>query len=142
MNLNTQEVQEILPHRYPMLLVDRVEDLIPGETATGIKNVSMNEEVFQGHFPGNPTFPGVLMVEALAQTGAIAILSLPEYKGKTVYLASIPKARFRKKVEPGDQLKLTVELERFRGRMGVGKGTAYVNGKRVTTAELTFAIGD
>ncbi|KRN76332.1 3-hydroxyacyl-ACP dehydratase FabZ [Weissella minor] len=142
MDLNTQEVQEILPHRYPMLLVDRVEDLIPGETATGIKNVSMNEEVFQGHFPGNPTFPGVLMVEALAQTGAIAILSLPEYKGKTVYLASIPKARFRKKVEPGDQLKLTVELERFRGRMGVGKGTAYVNGKRVTTAELTFAIGD
>lgn len=142
MDLNTQEVQEILPHRYPMLLVDCVEDLIPGETATGIKNVSMNEEVFQGHFPGNPTFPGVLMVEALAQTGAIAILSLPEYKGKTVYLASIPKARFRKKVEPGDQLKLTVELERFRGRMGVGKGTAYVNGKRVTTAELTFAIGD
>ncbi|MBS0949998.1 3-hydroxyacyl-ACP dehydratase FabZ [Weissella minor] len=142
MDLNTQEVQEILPHRYPMLLVDRVEDLIPGETATGIKNVSMNEEVFQGHFPGNPTFPGVLMVEALAQTGTIAILSLPEYKGKTVYLASIPKARFRKKVEPGDQLKLTVELERFRGRMGVGKGTAYVNGKRVTTAELTFAIGD
>lgn len=142
MDLNTQEVQEILPHRYPMLLVDRVEDLIPGETATGIKNVSMNEEVFQGHFPRNPTFPGVLMAEALAQTGAIAILSLPEYKGKTVYLASIPKARFRKKVEPGDQLKLTVELERFRGRMGVGKGTAYVNGKRVTTAELTFAIGD
>lgn len=142
MDLNTQEVQEILPHRYPMLLVDRVEDLIPGETATGIKNVSMNEEVFQGHFPRNPTFPGVLMAEALAQTGAIAILSLPEYKGKTVYLASIPKARFRKKVGPGDQLKLTVELERFRGRMGVGKGTAYVNGKRVTTAELTFAIGD
>lgn len=142
MELNTQEIQEILPHRYPMLLVDRVEEITPGQSATGIKNVTMNEEVFQGHFPGNPTFPGVMMIEVLAQTGAIAILTLPEFKGKTVYLASIPKARFRKKVEPGDQIKLTVELEKFRGNVGMGKGTAYVNGKRVTTAELTFAIGD
>ncbi|MBM7617724.1 3-hydroxyacyl-[acyl-carrier-protein] dehydratase [Weissella uvarum] len=142
MELDTAQIQEILPHRYPMLLVDRVIDLEPGKSITGIKNVSRNEEVFQGHFPGNPIFPGVMQIEALAQTGAIAILSMPEFEGKTAYLASVPKARFHKPVQPGDQMELKVELERFRGPMGVGKGTAYVNGKRMTTAELTFAIGD
>lgn len=140
--LNTEEIQTILPHRYPMLLVDTVEELVPGEKAVAIKNVTMNEAVFQGHFPGNPTFPGVLMVEALAQTGAIALLSMPDFKGKTAYLGSIPKARFRKRVAPGDQLRLEVTLERMRGSIGEGKGTAYVNGKRVTTASLTFVIGD
>lgn len=140
--LTVQEIQEILPHRYPMLLLDTVEELVPGEKAVALKNVTINEEIFQGHFPGNPTFPGALTVEALAQTGAVALLSMPEFKGKTAYFGGIKKARFRKMVRPGDQVRLEVTLDRLRGPIGTGKGTAYVNGKKATTAELTFIIGD
>ncbi|MBU7454927.1 3-hydroxyacyl-ACP dehydratase FabZ [Leuconostoc fallax] len=140
--LNTQQIQEILPHRYPMLMLDTVEELEPGERAVAIKNISINEEIFQGHFPGNPTFPGALTVEALAQTGAVALLSLPEFKGKTAYFGGIKKARYRKMVRPGDQLRLEVKLDRLRGNVGSGKGIAYIDGKKATTAELTFIVGD
>ncbi|MGL5689046.1 MAG: 3-hydroxyacyl-ACP dehydratase FabZ, partial [Weissella cibaria] len=108
--LNTQQIQEILPHRYPMLMLDTVEELVPGEKTVAIKNVTINEEVFQGHFPGNPTFPGALTIEALAQAGAVALLSMPEFKGKTAYFGGIKKARFRKMVQPGDQMRLEVTL--------------------------------
>lgn len=140
--LNSQEIQEILPHRYPMLMLDTVEELEPGVRAVALKNVSVNEEIFQGHFPGNPTFPGALSVEALAQTGAIALLSMPEFKGKTAYFGGIKKARYRKMVRPGDQIRLEVTLDRMRGPIGTGKGVATVNGKKVVTAELTFIVGD
>jgi len=116
--LNTQQIQEILPHRYPMLMLDTVEELVPGEKAVAIKNISVNEEIFQGHFPGNPTFPGALTVEALAQTGAVALLSMPEFKGKTAYFGGIKKARYRQMVRPGDQLRLEVTLDRLGGRIG------------------------
>ena len=140
--LNTQQIQEILPHRYPMLMLDTVEELVPGEKTVAIKNVTINEEVFQGHFPGNPTFPGALTIEALAQAGAVALLSMPEFKGKTAYFGGIKKARFRKMVKPGDQMRLEVTLDRLRGPIGEGQGIAYVNGKKATTADLTFIIGD
>ena len=140
--LNTQEIQEILPHRYPMLMLDTVEELVPGEKTVAIKNITINEEVFQGHFPGNPTVPGALTIEALAQAGAVALLSMPEFKGKTAYFGGIKKARFRKMVKPGDQMRLEVTLDRLRGPIGEGKGIAYVNGKKATTADLTFIIGD
>ena len=120
--LNTQEIQEILPHRYPMLMLDTVEELVPGEKTVAIKNITINEEVFQGHFPGNPTFPGALTIEALAQAGAVALLSMPEFKGKTAYFGGIKKARFRKMVKPGDQMRLEVTLDRLRGPIGEGKG--------------------
>lgn len=140
--LNTQQIQEILPHRYPMLMLDTVEELVPGEKAVAIKNISVNEEIFQGHFPGNPTFPGALTVEALAQTGAVALLSMPEFKGKTAYFGGIKKARYRQMVRPGDQLRLEVTLDRLRGPIGTGKGIAWIGDKKVTTAELTFIIGE
>jgi 3-hydroxyacyl-[acyl-carrier-protein] dehydratase len=140
--LNIQEIQAILPHRYPMLMLDSVEGLEPGVRAVALKNVSVNEEIFQGHFPGDPTFPGALSVEALAQTGAIALLSMPEFKGKTAYFGGIKKARYRQMVRPGDQIKLEVTLDRMRGPIGTGKGVASVNGKKVVTAELTFIVGD
>ena len=140
--LNSQEIQEILPHRYPMLMLDTVEEIEPGVRAVALKNVSVNEEIFQGHFPGNPTFPGALSVEALAQTGAIALLSMPEFKGKTAYFGGIKKTRYRKMVRPGDQIRLEVTLDRMRGPIGTGKGVATVNGKKVVTAELTFIVGD
>ncbi|MCK8617397.1 3-hydroxyacyl-ACP dehydratase FabZ [Fructobacillus sp. M158] len=140
--MNAQEIQEILPHRYPMLMLDTVEELVPGEKCVAIKNISINEEIFQGHFPGNPTFPGALTVEALAQCGAVALLSMPEFKGKTAYFGGIKKARYRQMVRPGDQVKLEVTLDRLRGPVGSGKGIAWVNGKKATTAELTFIIGE
>lgn len=132
----------ILPHRYPMLLLDTVEELEPGVKCVAKKNISINEEVFLGHFPNNPTFPGALTVEALAQTGAVALLSMPEFKGKTAYFGGIKKARYRQMVRPGDQLRLEVTLDRMRGPIGQGKGVAYVGDKKVTTADLTFIIGD
>mgnify|MGYP001153425960 FL=1 len=140
--LNTQQIMEIIPHRYPMLMVDTVEELVPGERVVAYKNISINEEIFQGHFPGNPTFPGALTVEALAQAGAVALLSMPEYKGKTAYFGGIKKARYRQMVRPGDRLKLEVNIERLRGPIGTGKGIVWINDKKATTAELTFIIGD
>lgn len=139
--LDITEINRIIPHRYPMLLIDRVEELIPGEKAVARRNVTINEELFNGHFPGNPVMPGVLIVEALAQTGAVALLSLPEFKGKTAYFGGIKSAKFRKVVRPGDSLRLEVTLEKIRNNVGLGKAIATVDGKKACTAELTFMIG-
>ena len=132
---------EILPHRNPFLLIDTIEELVPGEKAVAKKNVTMNEPYFMGHFPGNPVMPGVLIVEALAQTGAVAILCQDEWKGKTAYFAGINNAKFKQKVVPGDTLELTTEIIKVKGPIGVGKAVAKVNGKTACMAELTFAIG-
>lgn len=139
--LTTKEIMEILPHRHPFLLIDTVETLEPGTRATARKCVSYNEPYFAGHFPGEPVMPGVLIIEALAQTGAVAVLSLEENKGKTAYFAGINAAKFKQKVVPGDLLELETEIIRRKGPIGVGKATARVEGKIVCTAELTFAIG-
>jgi 3-hydroxyacyl-[acyl-carrier-protein] dehydratase len=139
--LSTKEIMEILPHRSPMLLIDTIEELEVGVRAVAKKNVTFNEPYFAGHFPGNPVMPGVLIIEALAQTGAVAILSQPEWQGKTAYFAGINQAKFKQKVLPGDTLTLETEIVKIKGPIGVGKATAYVDGKVVCTAELTFAIG-
>ena len=139
--LDITEIKKIIPHRYPMLLIDRVEELIPGEKAVAKRNVTINEVLFIGHFPVNPVMPGVLIVEALAQTGAVALLSLPEFKGKTAYFGGIKSAKFRKVVRPGDSLRLEVTLEKIRNNVGLGKAVATVDGKKACTAELTFMIG-
>lgn len=139
--LNTQQIMEILPHRSPFLLIDTVEELMPGEKCVAKKNVTMNEPHFMGHFPGNPVMPGVLIIEALAQTGAVAILCQDEWKGKTAYFAGINNAKFKQKVVPGDTLELTTEIIKVKGPIGVGKAVAKVNGKVACMAELTFAIG-
>lgn len=138
--LEAEEIMAILPHRYPMLLVDRVLELEPGERVVAMKNVTVNEAVFQGHFPGNPTFPGVLQIEALAQSGAVALLSMPDFKGKTAYLGGIKKAKFRKMVRPGDTLRLEVTLTKLAGHAGIGQGKAYVGDDLACAAELIFAI--
>ena len=140
-HLDINQIKDIIPHRHPFLLIDYIEDYVPGEYAVGYKCVSYREEFFAGHFPGNPVMPGVLIVEALAQTGAVAILSQPEWKGKTAYFAGINKAKFKKKVVPGDTLVLETEIIKVKGPIGVGQATAKVNGKLACSAELTFAIG-
>lgn len=139
-SLNITEIMNVIPHRYPFLLIDVIEELEPGVRAVGKKCVSANEPYFQGHFPGNPVMPGVLIIEALAQVGAVAMLSLPEMKGKTAYFAGIDKARFRQKVLPGDVLRLETSIIRSKGPVGVGRAVATVDGKKVCEAELTFAI--
>ncbi|MDE7156417.1 MAG: 3-hydroxyacyl-ACP dehydratase FabZ [Lachnospiraceae bacterium] len=139
--LGIREIMEIIPHRQPFLLLDRVEELEPGVRAVAYKNVTYNEPFFAGHFPQEPVMPGVLMVEALAQAGAVAILSLEENKGKTAYFGGINNARFRKKVVPGDVLKLECEIIKRKGPIGVGSAKASVNGEVVVNAELTFMIG-
>ena len=131
---------EIIPHRQPFMLIDTVEELIPGVRAVARKCVSYNEPFFQGHFPAEPVMPGVLIVEALAQTGAVAILSLEENKGKTAYFAAIQSAKFKKKVVPGDVLVLETEIIKTKGSIGIGKATATVDGKVAVQAELTFAV--
>jgi len=139
--LTIQELKEIIPNRYPMLLVDRVEELEEGKRVVAKKNVTINEPFFQGHFPHEPVMPGVLIVEAMAQAGAVALLSLPDFKGKTAYFGGLDKAKFRKKVTPGDTLILEVEIIKVKSAAGIGKGIAYVDGKKVAEAELTFMIG-
>ena len=139
--LDVTAIQKIIPHRYPMLLIDHVDQLVPGEMAIAKRNVTVHEEVFNGHFPHNPVLPGALIVESLAQTGAVALLSHPDFKGKTAYFGGIKSAEFRKVVRPGDSMRLEVHLEKIRRNIGLGKGIATVDGKKVCTAELTFVIG-
>ena len=138
--LTIKQIMEILPHRQPFLLIDTVEEIEPGVRAVATKCVSYNEPYFQGHFPNEPVMPGVLIIEALAQTGAVAILGLDENRGKTAYFAGINAAKFKKKVVPGDVLILETEIIKQKGPIGVGKATAKVNGEIVCMAELTFAI--
>ena len=135
------QIKEIIPHRYPFLLVDRIIEVDEGKRAVGIKNVSANEPFFAGHFPEYPVMPGVLIVEALAQVGAVSVLMKEENKGKTPFFAGIDHCRFKKQVTPGDQLRLEVEMTRVRGSIGKGKGVATVNGEIVCEAELIFALG-
>ena len=139
--MGTKEIMEIIPHRQPFLLIDTIEELEPGKRAVGKKCVTYNEPFFAGHFPGEPVMPGVLIVEALAQTGAVAILSQPDFKGKTAYFGAINNARFKQKVVPGDVLMLELEIVRQKGPIGIGTAKATVNGKFAVQAELTFAVG-
>ena len=138
--LSAKEIMEIIPHRQPFMLIDTIEELEPGVRAVGKKCVSYNEPFFAGHFPGEPVMPGVLQIEALAQVGAVAILGLPENKGKTAYFAAINNAKFKGKVVPGDVLMLETEIIKVKGPIGVGNAKGTVNGKVVLSAELTFAI--
>ncbi|MDD3347269.1 3-hydroxyacyl-ACP dehydratase FabZ [Oscillibacter sp.] len=140
MELDSNQILKILPHRYPFLLVDRVTDYAPGQWAKGIKCVSMGEGVFCGHFPTQHVLPGVLILEALAQVGAIAILSLPENEGKIALFGGVKNARFKRMVVPGDVLELECQLTKRRGPVGIGTCKATVNGEVACTAELTFAI--
>lgn len=142
MKLSTKEIMEIIPHRQPFLLIDTIEELEPGVHAVAKKCVSYNEPYFAGHFPGEPVMPGVLQIEALAQTGAVAILCQENFKGKTAYFAAINSAKFKNKVVPGDVLTLEVEIIKQKGPIGVGKAVAKKdNGDIAVIAELTFAIG-
>ena len=139
--LNAQQIQEILPHRYPFLLVDRIVELEEGKRAVGIKNVSINEPFFAGHFPQYPVMPGVLIIEALAQVGGVALLHKEEHRGRLAFLTGIDNARFKRQVQPGDQLKLEVEFTRLRGTMGKGHAIATVDGELVCEADILFALG-
>ena len=141
MQFNSNELQEVLPHRYPMQLVDRITDGEPGKWAKGIKCVTVNEPFFCGHFPQEHVMPGALMVEALAQVGAVAILSLEDMKGKTAYFGGINKCKFRRKVVPGDKLRLETKIIRRKGPVGIGSAVASVDGEVAVEAELTFMIG-
>lgn len=140
MELNSNQIQEILPHRYPFLLVDRITECVPGQKATGRKCVTANEMQFLGHFPQKHVMPGVLIIEALAQTGAVAILTEEENHGRIVLFGGIKSARFKRQVIPGDVLELRCEIIQRRGPIGIGKAVATVDGQIAVTAELTFAI--
>jgi 3-hydroxyacyl-[acyl-carrier-protein] dehydratase len=140
--LDIQQIKEIIPHRYPFLLVDRVLEIEEGKRAVGIKNVTGNEEFFNGHFPNYPVMPGVLIVEALAQVGAVAMLKKEENRGRLAFFTGIDNCRFKKQVKPGDQLRLEVEIIRAKGPIGKGKGIATVNGELVCETEIMFALGE
>lgn len=141
MELDIKQIMEIIPHRQPFLLIDRVTEMIPGQSIKGYKNVSYNEPFFAGHFPGEPVMPGVLQMEALAQLGAVAVLSMEENKGKIAYFAGIKDAKFKQKVVPGDRLDLECEIIKIKGPLGIGAVKASVNGKLACKAEISFMIG-
>lgn len=140
--LDINQIKDIIPHRYPFLLVDRVLEVEEGKRAVGIKNVSANEEFFNGHFPGYPVMPGVLIVEALAQVGAVAMLMKEENKGRLAFFAGIDNCRFKRQVVPGDVLRLEVEITRLRGTIGKGKAVATVDGEIACETEIMFALGE
>lgn len=141
-NFSVKEIQKIIPHRYPFLLIDKVTYMEPGKKVIAYKNVTMNENFFQGHFPEEPVMPGVLIIEALAQAGAVAILSQENFRGKIAFFGGINKAKFRKKVLPGDTLRLEVEIVKIKGPAGIGNAVAYVDDKKAAEAEIMFMIGD
>lgn len=138
--LSITEIQNVLPHRYPFLLVDRILEVEPMKRAVGIKNVTANEEFFQGHFPGQPVMPGVLILEAMAQVGGVAMLVADDFKGKLAVFAGIDRVKFRKPVVPGDQLKMTAEVIKLRGSMGKIWAEAYVDGQLAAEGEFLFAL--
>jgi len=138
--LDIDGIKQVIPHRYPFLLVDRIEEYEPGVRAVGFKNVTANEPFFQGHFPDYPVMPGVLIVEALAQVGAVALLSVEENQGKIALFAGIDKVRFKRQVRPGETLRLEIEITKSRGPIGFGSATATVDGELVASGELMFAI--
>ncbi|MGY3718118.1 3-hydroxyacyl-ACP dehydratase FabZ [Sutcliffiella cohnii] len=139
--IDINEIKKIIPHRYPFLLVDKIVEIEELKRAVGIKNVTANEEFFQGHFPDYPVMPGVLIVEALAQVGAVAMLKPEDNRGRLAFFAGIDNCRFKRQVVPGDQLRLEVEMTRVRGSIGKGKGVATVNGELACEVEITFALG-
>ncbi|WP_338453395.1 3-hydroxyacyl-ACP dehydratase FabZ [Niallia oryzisoli] len=140
--LDIDQIKEIIPHRYPFLLVDRILEVEEGKRAIGIKNVTANEEFFNGHFPEFPVMPGVLIIEALAQVGAVAMLMKEENRGRLAFFAGIDGCRFKRQVRPGDQLRLEVEMTRLRGTFGKGKAIATVDGELACEAEIMFALGN
>ncbi|MDP9409874.1 MAG: 3-hydroxyacyl-ACP dehydratase FabZ [Actinomycetota bacterium] len=140
--LGPAEIRELIPHRYPFLLVDRIEELEPGVRAVGLKNVSQNEPFFQGHFPDYPVMPGVLIIEAMAQVGAVGVMAGGEHRERLALFAGIDGVRFRRQVVPGDALRMEVEITRLKGKVGRGRGRATVEGERVCEAELMFAFAD
>ena len=142
MELDAKQIMDIIPHRYPFLLIDKIIELNDGESAVGIKNVTMNEPFFQGHFPGQPIMPGVLICEALAQVGAVVVLSKEEFKDKLAVFTGIDNFKFKKQVVPGDTLKLHVKLTKFRAVMGKAEATAYVDDKVAAKGEISFALVD
>jgi 3-hydroxyacyl-[acyl-carrier-protein] dehydratase len=139
--LNSEQIKTILPHRYPFLMIDRAEIIEEGKKAAGYKMVSVNEPFFQGHFPQEAVMPGVLIVEAMAQLGAVVVLSMEQFKGKIAYFTGINNAKFRQKVVPGDKLDFEIEIIKMRHSVGIGAGKAFVNGVLVCEAEISFAIG-
>ena len=142
LSLGIEEIQRVLPHRYPFLLVDRIIELVPPHRAVGLKQVTVNEPFFQGHFPAYPVMPGVLIVEAMAQVGGVAVLSSDEYADKLALFAGIDNVRFKRQVKPGDTLRIEVELAQIRRGIGTGSGTATVDGELACRGEIMFALVD
>lgn len=140
--LDAKQIMSIIPHRYPMLMIDRVVEMDPGKRVVAIKNVTANEPVFQGHYPGNPIFPGVLIFEAMAQAGGVALMSQPEFANKVPLLAGIDDAKIRRPVYPGDQLRLEVEIVTMRRGLGIGRGRALVGDELKAEATIKFALVD
>ena len=140
--MTAQEVMDLIPNRYPICYIDAVDEMEPGKSIVCTKNVTINESFFRGHFPGNPVMPGVLIIETLAQAASVLILKSPDLYKKTAYLGRVRKAKFRGMVRPGDVLKLHIDMEKVRSRMGIVKAVATVDDRRVCSAELTFIVAE